>query len=208
MDRLSESQKESLEKATAAYQENIEVALPYLVSRGLTEGTVSMFRLGVVASDTASLGDERYVGRLAIPYICASGEVVALRFRTLDDSTPKYLSRSGAMPHLFGVSCLLGDSREAVVVEGELDQMTLTQMGVTAVGVPGSKAWNKSWRWLFEDFDRIIVLADGDEAGRDFGKKMVEEIDATMVELPSGEDTNSIYVKHGADQLREILRAL
>ena len=167
-----------------------------------------MFRLGVVASEGASLGDERYVGRLAIPYIAASGDVVALRFRALDESTPKYLSRAGATPHLFGVSCLLGDSREAVIVEGELDQMTLTQMGVTAVGVPGAKAFQRSWRWLFEDFDRVIVLADGDEAGRDFGRAMVAELDAVMVELPSGEDTNSIYVKHGPDQLREILRAL
>ena len=54
----------------------------------------------------------------------------------------------------------------------------------------------------------MIVLADGDEAGRDFGKTMVQEVGAVMVELPAGEDTNSIYVKYGAEQLREILRAL
>lgn len=208
MEPLSASHKQSLEKATAAYQANVGLALDYLAGRGITASTANMYRLGVVASDAANLGDERYVGRLSIPYIAASADVVALRFRALDESTPKYLSRSGAAPHLFGVSCLLGDSREAVIVEGELDQMTLTQMGVTAVGCPGAKAWQSSWRWLFEDFDRVIVLADGDEAGRDFGKTMVQEVGAVMVELPAGEDTNSIYVKYGAEQLREILRAL
>ena len=208
MEPLSASHKQSLEKATAAYQANVGLALDYLAGRGITASTANMYRLGVVASDAANLGDERYVGRLSIPYIAASADVVALRFRALDESTPKYLSRSGAAPHLFGVSCLLGDSREAVIVEGELDQMTLTQMGVTAVGCPGAKAWQPSWRWLFEDFDRVIVLADGDEAGRDFGKTMVQEVGAVMVELPTGEDTNSIYVKYGPEQLREILRAL
>ena len=208
LERLSESQKQSLEQATARYHENLEAALPYLARRGISEQTANTYRLGVVPVGGATMGDERYEGRLAIPYITANRDVVALRFRSITDETPKYLSRTGTTTHLFGVSCLLGDSTDAVVVEGEIDQMTLTQMGVTSVGIPGVKAYKKSWRHLFTDFDRIIVLADGDEPGRDFARSMVNELGAVMVELPAGEDTNSIYVNHGADQLKEILRAL
>ena len=209
MERLKDSQRESLERATKQYQANLDLAMPYLSARGLTRTTCEMFRAGVVPSEGANLADSRYAGRLSIPYIAADGTVVALRYRALDNETqPKYLSRTGSTQHLFGVSCLLGDSMEAVVVEGEIDQMTLTQMGVTAVGVPGVKAWKHSWRHLFEDFSRVIVLADGDEPGREFGREMVKELDATLVELPPGEDTNSIYVQHGASELRELLRAL
>ena len=201
----SSSLKESLERATAEHQQQVSLAREYLELRGIKKETSDMFRLGVVLGDGPL--DEQYKGRLSIPYIAANGSVVALRYRSLDDSQPKYLSRSGAKPHLFGVSCLLGDSRTCVIAEGEIDQMTLTQIGVTAVGVPGVQAWNKSWRFLFEDFDRVVCLSDGDEAGKDFGKKMAAAVGAVPIELPPGEDTNSFFVKHGAEQLRSIIRA-
>jgi len=90
--------------------------------------------------------------------------------------------------------------------------MILSQMSVVAAGCPGVKAWRKPWRWLFADFDQVIVLADGDEAGREFGKRMVEElgslVSTTMVECPAGEDTNSLYVKHGPEAVRQLLRGL
>jgi len=203
--RQLSSLKESLERATAEHQANISLAEEYLGRRGIKRETADMFRLGVVRGDGPL--DEQYRGRLSIPYIAANGAVVALRYRALDDSQPKYLSRSGAKPHLFGVSCLLGDAREVVIAEGEIDQMTLTQIGVTSVGVPGAQAWKKSWRFLFEDFDRVICLSDGDDAGKEFGKKMVDAVGAVAIELPPGEDTNSFFVKHGAEQLRSIIRA-
>jgi len=205
MSNQSSSLKQSLERATAEHQQNASLARGYLAQRGIEKATSDMFRLGVVRGEGPL--DEQYTGRLSIPYIAANGAVVALRYRALDDTQPKYLSRSGAKPHLFGVSCLLGDAREVVITEGEIDQMTLTQIGVTAVGVPGAQAWKKAWRFLFEDFDRVICLSDGDEAGKDFGNKMAAAVGAVVVELPAGEDTNSIFVKFGATELRSIIRA-
>jgi DNA primase len=141
-------------------------------------------------------------GRLAIPYLTTSG-VVDIRYRSITrDDGPKYLSRHGAKVHLFGVLSLLKPSSRIVLTEGEIDCITLNQLGVPAVGVPGANAWKDYWRLLLSDYDDVTVVCDGDQAGRDFGKKVAEKVDgATVIHLPDGMDVNDMYVQHGADAL-------
>ena len=57
---------------------------------------------------------------------------------------------------------------------------------------------------MFEDYDRVLVMCDGDQAGRDFGKKLAGEIDgATIINLPEGSDVNDIYMAEGSDGIKE-----
>ena len=98
MARLSKSQRELLAKATENYERNLGEALPYLLSRGITEETARMFRLGFVKNPET--GHELYQGKLSIPYLTPAG-VIDIRFRSLsNDSGPKYLSRPGASTHI------------------------------------------------------------------------------------------------------------
>jgi DNA primase len=144
------------------------------------------------------------IGRLAIPYITTSG-VVDIRYRSLGGNDgPKYLSRAGAQVRMFGVTALLKPSRSIVITEGEVDCMTLNQIGVASVGVPGANNWKDYWRLLFLDHDEVIAVCDGDTAGREFGKKVAERIDgAQIVHLPEGSDVNDMFVQYGADALLE-----
>lgn len=186
---LSESQRRSLELAAATYEAAVAGAVEYLRARGIEATTARTYRLGYVA-------DGEYAGRLAIPYITADGSVVDIRYRALSpEQSPKYLSRPGSKSHLFSVSSLLADGDTVYITEGEIDAITLNQFGFNAVGVPGASNWQEHWKRLFDDYDRVIVVCDGDQAGRDFGKKVAERIDgATAVHLPEGEDVNSLYV--------------
>jgi DNA primase len=52
------------------------------------------------------------------------------------------------------------------------------------------------------DFERVFVFADGDQPGREFASSLARELPVTIVNLPDGEDVNSIYVAEGADYLR------
>lgn len=203
---LSQSQKDSLERAASKYEACVDEVAPYLVERGITKETAHTYRLGYVAEPAR--GDDEAIGRLSIPYITTTG-VVDIRFRAVDAATtPKYLSRSGSAVRLFGVTALLKPGRNIVVTEGEIDCMTVNQIGVPAVGVPGANGWKPYWRNLFEDYDEVIVLCDGDQAGRDFGKKMAEKIDqAVVIHLPQGEDANSMYVEQGAAALLDLIGA-
>lgn len=202
---LSDSQKASLEAKTARYETQLDLADDYLTGRGISRAAAEMFRLGVC--DGRAPGDEMFAGRLAIPYITADGSVVAIRYRAMDGSNPKYLSMTGAETHLFGVSALNTDSRSVVIAEGEMDAITLMQLGYVSVGVPGVQAWQGFFRYLFEDFDRIVVACDGDEAGLQFGRRMQDEIGAIPVNLPPGEDVNSVYLAGGREAVEAIVGA-
>ena len=199
---LSASQRKSLERATATYEANVDQVAGYLTARGISQETARMYRLGYVAEPVR--GDDEFVGRLSIPYITTSG-VVDIRYRSVNtDSGPKYLSRPGSQVRMFGVTALLKDSRSIVLTEGEIDCMTMNQIGIPAVGVPGANAWKDYWRLLFLDYDDVIVVCDGDQAGRDFGRKVAEKIDgAQVVHLPEGRDVNDMFVRDGADALRQ-----
>ena len=85
--RLSKSQRELLARATENYEQNMAEIMPYLTSRGITEQTARMFRLGFVKEP--EIGHEPYVGKLAIPYLTPSGPI-DIRFRSLNsDAGPK-----------------------------------------------------------------------------------------------------------------------
>jgi DNA primase len=51
-----------------------------------------------------------------------------------------------------------------------------------------------------QDYRRVIVMCDGDEAGRQFGKTVCKEVEtAVAVTMPSGMDVNDLYVNGGKD---------
>lgn len=197
---LSESSRKSLESQAAAAQAALgQEAVAYLRERGLTKATAHTFRLGFER-------DGEYANRISIPYITADNTVVDIRYRTITGDSPKYLSRPGAPSRLFNVSGLLHEGPAVWVTEGEIDAMTLTQAGLPTVGVPGANAWQKHWSRLFADFERIVVVCDGDQAGRDFGRKFTEKVEnAVIIHLPDGQDANSVYTSEGEDALKGLV---
>lgn len=198
---LSPSQRESLERATSAYEAHVDEVAGYLTARGITRETARMYRLGYVAKPMR--GDDEFAGRLAIPYITTTG-VIDIRYRTVNNEEPKYLSRGGAKTHLFGVTALTREGSSIAITEGEIDCMTLNQCGINAVGVPGATQWRDFWPLMFSDYDEVVVVCDGDKAGRDFGRKVAEKLEGVVViHMPDGMDVNEVYVQEGQDALVE-----
>lgn len=196
---LSASSRASLEKTCQAHEANLAAVLPYLATRGITPQTAAMCRLGSGLDDHGN-------NRLSIPYVTADGSVVDIRYRSLSADGPKYLSRPHSKVRLYGVTALLSKSPVMFLTEGEIDCITLGQLGIPAVGVPGASSWQSHWRRLFDDFDTVVAVCDGDQAGKDFGKRVTERIDsAVTVQLPDGQDINSIYTELGEQALRERL---
>ena len=200
--RLSKSQKELLEKATESYAQNLQEIVPYLQSRGITEQTAVMFRLGFVREP--EMGHEPYVGKLAIPYLTPTG-VIDIRFRSLNsDSGPKYMSRPGATTHIYNISALSNDSDVLAICEGELDTVVATQAGFSAVGLPGANNWKSFYNRVLADWSKVVLLCDGDNAGREMAKHLSRELDNVFpVFMPEGQDVNDVYLAEGADGLRK-----
>ena len=201
--RLSKSQRELLERATENYAQNLDEILPYLETRGITRTTATMFRLGFVK--TPEVGHEPYIGKLSIPYLTPSG-TIDIRFRALspDASGPKYMSRPGATTHIFNINALGNSDDTLVVCEGELDTVVATQAGFTAVGLPGANNWKPFYSRVLADWGKVILLCDGDNAGREMAKNLSRELDNVFpVFMPEGQDVNDVYLAEGADGLRK-----
>lgn len=202
--RLSSSRRSFLESATSRYHHALwdSPAFDYLLERGFTVEVAKHFRLGFVAEPLE--GHEAYRGMVAIPYIAPTGSV-AMRFRNLGDGA-KYLQESGSRSPLFNVRDLHRVEAYVAICEGEFDAITLSGLcGIPAVGIPGVDSWNKNadvWRRLFEDWSRVFVVMDPDDAGQKIAKTIMKHVgsDATNVMLPA--DANDTYKSHGADFIR------
>jgi len=201
---VSQELRLSLQQAAENYHAAVDQVATYLQGRGVTRETASTFRLGYVSESNVQVGHEQYVGRLAIPFLTPAG-IVDIRFRSIEEGDgAKYLTRPGASSHLYNVLAFQEDIDVIAICEGEFDTMMACQSGVTAVGVSGANNWKDWYSRAFTDYRRVVVLCDGDTAGRDMGKRIAQQIDtAVLVVMPDGHDVNSFVLEHGPQALRE-----
>lgn len=201
--KLTHSQKQLLETATQHYQSTVSAAEEYLATRGLTLQDANSNRLGVVVDPLP--GHEQYRHRLAIPYITRTG-VVDIRFRSMGIEEPKYLGLPGAQTHLFHVLSTFTAGDFIAICEGEIDTITLNKIGIPAVGVPGVNNWKRHYNRILHDFESILVFADGDQPGQDFAKHLAKELQGvTVIQMPDGEDVNSVYCKQGEQYIKSMI---
>jgi 5S rRNA maturation endonuclease (ribonuclease M5) len=200
--RLSSSQRQFLLQATQRYAGAIEQAAEYLSSRHLSVDEANIFHLGVVADPLP--GHEPYKGRLAIPYITPSG-VVDIRFRAMHNEDPKYMGLVGAKTTMFNTKACFVADKYICVTEGEFDCIMMSvKTQHPTIGIPGANNWKPHYAKILDDFEVVIVLADGDAAGLEFGKKISRELgNVNIISMPEGEDVNSMMVKRGSDWIDE-----
>ena len=205
MSKLSSSQKEFLQRAVIQYNQSLPLAENYLVNRGLTLEDARQFWVGIV--DSPLPGHEMFKGRLAIPYVTPTG-VVDLRFRSLTEEEPKYLGLPGAVTSMYNVGALFKATNYICVCEGEIDTIVMnTKTHHKTVGVPGASNWKPHYNRILNDFETVIVMADGDSAGHSFAQKITRELaNVRTVQMPDGEDVNSMYMKNGLEFINERIK--
>jgi len=210
---LNEKQRQSLTDAAERYSNNLTPqARSYLEGRGLTEEVISTFLLGSVVDPAA--GHELATGLLSIPYRTPAG-VVGLKFRRIDDGTPKYLWPTGQKVGLFNVMDLHKPSATIAICEGEIDTVVLSGVvGIPAVGVAGVSQWKPWFPKLFESYQRILIFADNDvkEDGRNPGQELAKRIkedlgNAEIIHLPANTDVNEVLLQLGAQWFHDRLAA-
>ena len=203
--RLSNTQRQFLLRATQQYALEIGLAEKYLSTRGLSVEEATIFHLGVVVDPLP--GHEKFVGRLAIPYVTPSG-VVDIRFRSIGDEEPKYMGMPGAQTTMFNVGACFEAQKYICVTEGEMDCVAVVaKTGHPTVGIPGANSWKSHYTRILDDYDMVIVLADGDKAGSDFGRQIARELpNSTVLSMPDGEDANSVIVSLGKDWIDDRIK--
>lgn len=179
--------------------------LKYLMEeRKLSLETIKQFHLGAVLDPDPT--DLRAAGYICIPHLNDRGPNV-LRFRKMPDQEgPKYLQPPGSKVNIFNIIEFLQPRDWIAVAEGEMDTMTLVQCGVPAVGFPGANTWSEHHKYLFDGFQHVVVIGDGDEAGIGFAEKVAGRVPSPRVlPLPDGADINSIYAEQGRPGIMRLL---
>lgn len=153
---------------------------------------------------------------LALPYIRTAADsewsVVSMRFRCLENHEHqghgKYNTVAGDKPRLYNTRALLKPKAKMLVTEGEIDALTATVFGYDAVAVPGASSWQHHFREPLLGYETVFVLADGDNPGMDFAKKVVSSLpNGRIIPSPPGEDVNSwITTKDGFEQFKERIK--
>jgi DNA primase len=200
-----------LTEAAQRYHQSVSEAASYLAERGLWEQeAVDGFLLGF-AADPAP-GHEWFAGRLTIPYLTPSG-VVGMKFRCIqghdckEAGHEKYLGPAGQKDRLYNVQALHEANGTVYITEGEIDALSATLAGAPAVGISGASKWQPHYAKVFEDFETVTVLVDGDDAGKDFAKRVRAELEGNVrvVTLPQGYDTNSYILEYGVNVFKDLI---
>ncbi len=142
----------------------VDTTHPYLASRGIETPTAVQFGVGFYR------GSGMLAGRLVIPIHNERGELVAYCGRAIDESQPRYRFPSGFAKSEFVFNlhrAAAAGQQTAVVVEGFFDCLKVHQAGVPAViALMGAELYEPQKSALLRHFRSIILMLDGDAAGR------------------------------------------
>ena len=154
--------------------------------------------------------------RVVLPIRDVRGRTVGFSGRVLDDSEPKYLnSPESALFNKRSVLFGLHEAREAVlrekrviVVEGQLDFITLFQAGFEAAVASQGTAFTPEQARLLRRYAETVVFAyDSDSAGqratvRSFEALLDMELDVKVALMPAGFDPDRLVRDRGLDAFR------
>jgi DNA primase len=158
--------------------QNIDHTHPYLKERGLTEETAQKFGVGFFPGK-GSMHD-----RIVIPIHNAKGELVAFAGRTIDGSERRYKFPAGfhKSQELFNVH-RVKEELSVVLVEGFFDCMKVTEAGFPCVALMGSTMSNSQEELIREHFAHVVVMLDGDEAGRGASTEITDRLRSGIYQL-------------------------
>jgi DNA primase len=201
----SVERKRSLGELAARFAQSQSKLLPSLTARGLGVEAAERFSLGYVEPDETV--PRQFWHRMSIPYATPGG-IVQIRYRCLIDHhakhqdpgrCPKFLGEAGTEITLYNASAVLDATGPLILCEGEPDVWAVeTLAGLPAVGVPGAESWTKHpyWARCFVGQPRLILAADGDDAGTDLAKTVRASLpEIHVVRFPDGDDANSVLAR-------------
>lgn len=199
----------------------------FLIARGLDEGA-ERWLPGYVGDSVT--GHEKYRHHLVLPYLRPAGGphlVATVRFRCIRDECVrapdgtyffllgekehheghgKYQSLPGDTPRLYNTGALISSSPYVAITEGEFSSWSVDLEGIPAVALQGVSAWKTHFERAFAGYEKVFLLGDGDKAGQDMNEKLAEKLpNGVPIQLPEGEDPDSLRRQHGDGCIRQLL---
>lgn len=161
---------------------------PYLEQRGILGQTAARFGVGYYG------GSGFLRGRMVFPIHDEGGALVAYAGRTMDGREPRYLfppgfHKSQVVFNLHrAVEFAARQGGVAIVVEGFFDCLKVHQAGYgNVVALMGASLSDRQSELLHTYFRKLVVMLDGDEAGRRASRMLAARWPAAyMAWVPAG----------------------
>lgn len=142
----------------------------WLKGRGITDETIKAFKIAEQQRDGKTYA--------VFPFIDEAGELINIKYRNPDVKKDMRQEKDAA-PCLFGWHLIDPKARTIAITEGEIDAMTLHQMGIPALSV-NQGAGNH--QWIENDWDRldrfsdILICFDNDEPGNKGAVEVIKRL--------------------------------
>jgi twinkle protein len=171
--------------------------LEWLTGRGLTAETLKAFKIGEQLANGKAYA--------VFPYITEDGEVVNVKYRN-PDVKKDMRQETGAMPCLFGWHLIDPNCRTVSITEGEIDAMSLHQLGFPALSCnagAGNHQWIESdWEKL-DRFSQILIFYDDDASGEKGAREVIQRLGVERclrVRFTDGSKDANEFLQKGADR--------
>jgi DNA primase len=164
---------------------------------------------------------DRFRHRLMFPITNDLGEVIAFSGRQINPNATggKYVNSPESPLFskgniLFGLSKskrAIARSRQAIVLEGQIDLITAFEAGIENVIAPQGTALTERHAVLLKRFaEEVILFFDADPAGERAAERALELLYAAGLQvrigmLPPGEDPDSLIRKGGVETFRALI---
>jgi len=162
---------------------------------------------------------DRFRDRVLFPIYDRRGRVVGFGGRIIGEGQPKYMnspesmvfSKSASLLGLFQQGDEIRRRKQAILVEGNFDLVSLVVHGCTNVVAPLGTALTIQQLKLLKGFaEECVLLFDGDAAGMKAAMRSVplflsEQIAGKVALLPSGHDPDTFVQEQGLDALNVLL---
>jgi DNA primase len=172
---------------------------PYLAERGISPHVAHQFGVGFYGSSGLMQN------RVVFPIHDDKGILVAYAGRAVGQDEPRYKFPAGFRKSLalFNLHRAASCGKRVVVVEGFFDCLKVHQANVPCVvALMGCSLSQRQEELLAHHFQEIILMLDGDKAGRAAGATMAArlcmKISTRLVEIPFDSQPDQL----GADQIR------
>jgi DNA primase len=189
-------------------------------TKAIEPETLNQAGLAAPRTETSGYYD-RFRNRITFPVFNLSGKIVGFGGRVLDDKDePKYLNSPETPIYqkgkiLYGLSLAKDEIRQkgsAILVEGNVDVISLYQAGIKNVVSPCGTAFTQNQAHLLARYaEKVFLFFDADSAGQSATFRSVdllfsEGLEVFVVSLEQGEDPDSYVQKFGAEAVREQVR--
>ena len=189
-------------KPTKAISEPvINKTLKWFESRGISQETLDALRVGTGKEFMPQT--KKQENTIQFNYYMGD-ELVNVKYR---DGRKNFKLYKGAEKVFYNINSLVGHS-DCIIVEGEMDALSLYEVGITnVVSVPNGATLNTnnldyldSCIDYFTDKEKIIIAVDTDEAGLALQRELVRRLGAEvcyLVTFDDCKDANEYLTKYG-----------